>query len=53
MRIIIPLVLFVMFIVYVLYLAFIKKEAKQHLHTVIYPGIFFFGIWAAIFYFFF
>jgi len=51
MRLIIPIVLFAAFVLYVAYLAFIKKTAKQHLHTVIYPGLFFFGVWAMIFYF--
>lgn len=42
--------MFAVFVSYVAYLAFVKREAKKYLHTLIYPGIFFFAIWAFIFF---
>lgn len=51
MRLFIPLLMTVLFIVYVLYLAFFKKELKQQLTGVLYPGLFFIGVWCILYYF--
>jgi hypothetical protein len=50
MRLFFPLVLGPLFLCYVLYLAVIKKELKQHLTTVVYPGFFFFLVWAILYF---
>jgi hypothetical protein len=46
----IPIGLIAIFIVYVLYLLIIKRDMKK-LKTVLYPGLSFIVIWAAIYYF--
>lgn len=46
----IPIGLIAIFIVYVLYLLIIKKDMKK-VKTTLYPGLFFMGIWAVIYYF--
>ena len=51
MRLIIPFVMIILFMLYVLYLAFIKKDLKNNLSTVLYPGLFFMAIWGLIYYF--
>lgn len=51
MRLFIPLLMTVLFIVYVLYLAFFKKELKQQLTGVLYPGLFFLVVWSILYYF--
>ena len=50
MRLIIPIVMIALFLFYVLYLAFIKKELRKNLTTVLYPGLFFIAIWGVIYY---
>ena len=39
------------FIAYVLYLVFVKKDSKQNLGNVIYPGLFFISVWAGLYFF--
>jgi hypothetical protein len=51
MRLYIPLLMAVLFIVYILYLALIKKELKHQLTGVLYPGLFFLGVWCILYYF--
>ena len=50
MRLFMPFVMIVLFILYVGYLAFIKKALKQHLTTVVYPGLFFIAVWVACYF---
>lgn len=45
----IPIGLIAVFIVVVLYLAIIKKDRRK-MAMVLYPGLFFIAIWAAIYY---
>lgn len=47
----IPIILTVIFIVYVLYLAFVKKNIKSKLQTIVLPGLFFIIAWGFIYYF--
>lgn len=51
MRLFIPIVLGFAFIGYVGYLAIVKKELRKSLHGVVFPGLFFIGIWAILYYF--
>jgi hypothetical protein len=46
----IPIGLLTVFIIYVVYLLFIKKDLKKF-KAFFYPGLFFFAIWGAIYYF--
>ncbi|MBF6640794.1 hypothetical protein IVB69_04835 [Flavobacterium sp. J49] len=50
MRIFMPIVFVILFILYVLYLAIIKKELKQNLSKVVYPGLFFIVVWALLYF---
>ncbi len=50
MRIFMPIVFIVLFVLYVLYLAVIKKELKQNLSKVVYPGLFFIVVWALLYF---
>ncbi len=50
MRIFMPIVFVLLFILYVLYLAIIKKELKQNLTKVVYPGLFFIMVWALLYF---
>ena len=50
MRLIIPIIMIVLFLLYVLYLAFVKKDLRKNLTTVLYPGLFFMTIWGVIYY---
>jgi len=50
MRLYFPLLLGPLFLIYILYLALIKKELKQNLAQVVYPGLFFFAVWALLYY---
>lgn len=45
-----PVVFILLFVLYVLYLAIIKKEFKQNLSKVVYPGLFFILIWTLIYF---
>jgi len=47
----IPLGLIAIFLGYILYLAFVKKDVKSKLKSVVLPGVFFIAVWAAIYYF--
>ena len=47
----IPIGLIAVFVVAVLYLLIIKKDMKK-VKSVLYPGLFFIGIWVVIYYFF-
>jgi hypothetical protein len=51
MRLYIPILMILSFLVYILYLAFLKKELKQQLTGVLYPGLFFMGVWIFLYYF--
>ncbi len=46
----IPIVLIAVFVVVVLYLLIIKKDMRK-VKFVLYPGLFFIGIWIVIYYF--
>lgn len=46
-----PIVFIFLFLLYVLYLAIVKKELKQNLDKVVYPGLFFMVVWAVLYYF--
>jgi hypothetical protein len=48
-RVIIPLVFIVLFSLYIAYLL-IKKKDKSTVKKVLYPGLFFIGVWAAIYF---
>ncbi|WP_333599902.1 hypothetical protein [Flavobacterium sp.] len=50
MRLFIPIILIALFVFYVLYLALIKKELKQNLTGVLYPGLFFIVVWGILYY---
>ena len=52
MRLLTPFIFAVFFTGYVIYRAFIRKDIKEHLND-IYFGLFFFGVWAALYWFFF
>jgi hypothetical protein len=45
MRIFIPVIMIFLFGAYVLYLALVKKDLKNNLQTIVYPGVFFIVIW--------
>ncbi len=45
MRIFMPVIMTAIFACYVLYLAFVKKEFKARVKTVILPGLFFIMVW--------
>ncbi|QBZ96909.1 hypothetical protein GS03_00392 [Flavobacterium sangjuense] len=45
MRLILPFFMTIIFVLYVLYLAFIKKDLKKNMQTVVYPGVFFISVW--------
>ncbi len=49
MRIVIPLGLIAIFAAYILYLVLIRKDRKTAT-TLLYPGIFFIAVWAAIYF---
>jgi len=42
--------LLIVFVAYILYLAFVKKELKQNLNEVVYPGLFFISVWAGFYF---
>jgi len=42
--------LLIVFVAYILYLAFVKKDLKQNLRKVVYPGIFFISVWASLYF---
>lgn len=46
----IPLGLIVVFIFYILYLAFVKKNLRANIKTVLLPGLFFIAMWSIIYY---
>lgn len=46
----IPIGLIVLFIAYVLYLIITKKKLKNH-KQILYPGLFFIGVWAVMYFF--
>lgn len=46
---VIPIILTVLFLGYLLYLAFIRRNIRAKLQTVVLPGMFFISIWAAIY----
>lgn len=46
----IPIALIALFVVVVLYLLIIKKDMRKF-KSVLYPGLFFIGIWIVIYYF--
>jgi len=46
----IPLGLIVVFTFYILYLAFVKKNLRSKIKTVLLPGLFFIAMWAIIYY---
>lgn len=48
-RIGIPLVIIAIFIVYLVYMVVTKKDQKA-IKKVLYPGLFFIGVWALIFF---
>ena len=48
-RIGIPIVIIALFILYVLYLLIIKKD-KNAIKKVVFPGLFFIGIWAILYF---
>jgi hypothetical protein len=50
MRLIFPLVLLVLFVSWILYHILIKKDLSEHKND-LYLGIFFFAIWALIYWF--
>lgn len=45
----IPIGLIILFIGYVLYLLIVKKDRKR-LKRILFPGLFFIGIWAVFYY---
>lgn len=49
MRILVTIGLLIVFIAWILYRLLIKKDLKQHLDT-LYIGLFFMGVWAAIYF---
>ncbi|MFM2213052.1 MAG: hypothetical protein RL427_315 [Bacteroidota bacterium] len=50
MRLYFPFILGPLFVCYILYLFLIKKELKRNLTTIVYPGLFFFLVWALLYY---
>jgi hypothetical protein len=46
----IPIGLIAVLVIYILYLLLIKKDKKK-VKTVLYPSLFFIGIWIVIYYF--
>ncbi len=42
--------LIAIFIIYILYLAFVQKNLKSKLQTVVWPGLFFIGVWVILYY---
>jgi len=52
MRLLMPVILFVLAIIWALYSGIIKKDWKKF-RDIIYPTLFFGGVWAVIYYFFF
>ncbi len=51
MRVFMPIVFILLFIFYVLYLMIVKKQLKQNLAGVVYPGLFFIAVWGILYYF--
>lgn len=51
MRIFFPIIFAVLFVLYVLYLALVKKQLKQNLNQVVFPGLFFIAVWGILYYF--
>ncbi|RKS02594.1 hypothetical protein C8C84_2317 [Flavobacterium sp. 102] len=51
MRIFMPIIFIALFVLYVLYITVVKKELKQNLYKVVYPGLFFITVWGTIYYF--
>jgi len=51
MRLLIPFILIILFVFYIAYLLFVKRELGKHLHSVVYPGLFFILVWGLIYYF--
>jgi hypothetical protein len=45
MRLFMPIAMIAVFVLYVAYLAFLKKDLKRNLATVVYPGAFFIAVW--------
>lgn len=48
-RLIMPIFFIALFIGYVIYMIFTKKDAKS-IKQVVYPGLFFIGVWILIYY---
>ncbi len=46
----IPIFLIAIFAAVLVYFSFIKKDLKK-IKTILYPGLFFIGIWAVMYYF--
>jgi len=42
--------LLIVFVAYILYLALVKKELKQNLSKVVYPGLFFISVWTILYF---
>jgi len=49
MRIFLPLILTAIFVFYLLYLAFVKKNLKNNLTQIVYPGLFFVVVWGILY----
>lgn len=49
LRILIPFALLAIFLGWLLYRMLVKKDIKKHLNE-LYFGVFFFGVWAAIYF---
>ncbi len=47
----VPIGLIIVFIAYVAYLAFVRKNLKSKINTVVLPGLFFIIVWLVIYYF--
>ena len=47
----IPIGLAAVFLGYVLYSAFVKKNLKAQMNTVVFPGLFFVAIWGVVYFF--
>lgn len=50
MRLFMPIVFVVLFIFYVLYLGLVKKNLKDQIATVLFPGLFFILVWGILYY---
>lgn len=43
-------IMIILFVLYILHLAIVKKDLKSNLHSTLYPGLFFIGVWILIYY---